>query len=88
MTIVLDVLMGLFDIFVTGVYLHYLRRTRRNGLDVKKFVILSQYGIVSVICLEFWTRFTYMVLNSSWVTDPIPPISRVSNGYEIGVVAM
>ncbi|ORY50228.1 hypothetical protein BCR33DRAFT_713063 [Rhizoclosmatium globosum] len=74
-SIILDVFMGIFDVFVTGVYFYYLYSTNGSGLDVKKLVILSRYGLVSIFCLECWTWFNYTMMNSAWIGEPVPPIS-------------
>ncbi|ORY33893.1 hypothetical protein BCR33DRAFT_713056 [Rhizoclosmatium globosum] len=65
-SILIDVLMGSFDLLVTGVYIYYLWSVSRvnDQLDVKNLVIISWFGVASFICIEFW--LTFYVLYSIW----------------------
>ncbi|ORY50219.1 hypothetical protein BCR33DRAFT_780997 [Rhizoclosmatium globosum] len=74
--IAIDVLMGSFDFFVACIYFSYLYKNRNTGMNMKRLVILSRFGIASFIVLEFW--LTSIVLGAQWSNEPEKQVSLLA----------
>ncbi|ORY50211.1 hypothetical protein BCR33DRAFT_713048 [Rhizoclosmatium globosum] len=86
--VAVNVVVILFDAFVAGFYVRYLRSVRGNDLDVEKLEILAYYGIASCIFLEIW--LSGIVIYNYFVISPTLNVLKLSVSlrfYDLGPLA-